>query len=158
MALTYQSRNPHTAVTITVGSHDCKETFIVYKEFLCYYSPFFDAAFNSSFIEGQTQTMEYPDAHPHVFGIFVQWIHTQTIGSVCYKAESAFRIVQLWILSDRLLVPSLQNLAIRVLCGYNYWLPDLETFQMAYTNTGFGSPIQRLLIKAFAIRSKLSQD
>jgi hypothetical protein len=69
MALTYQSRNPHTAVTITVSSHDCKETFIVYKEFLCYYSPFFDAAFNSSFIEGQTQTMEYPDAHPHIFGI-----------------------------------------------------------------------------------------
>ena len=66
--------------------------------------------------------------------------------------------MQLWILADHLLVPALQNLAIRVLCGYNYGFPDLETLQMAYAKTGFGSPIRRLLIKAFAIRSMLSQD
>jgi hypothetical protein len=79
----------------------------VYKEFLCYHSSFFNAAFNSSFIEGQAQTMEYPDAHPYVFGIFVQWIHAQTIGINCFKVKSALRMVELWILADRLLVPAL---------------------------------------------------
>ena len=109
-------------------------------------------------IEGQTQTMEYPNTDPRVFGIFVEWIYTQTLGRDCYKAESASRIVELWILADHLLIPALQNLAIRVLCGYNYWFPDLETLQMAYANTGLESPIRRLLIKAYAIRSKFSKD
>ncbi len=55
------------------------EDFIVHKDFICHYSPFFAAAFNGSFIEGQTQTMTFNDVHSVPFGVLVNWIYTQTI-------------------------------------------------------------------------------
>jgi len=79
----------------------------VYKDFICFHSPFFDAAFNGKFAEGQSQVMRLDDVDPVVFGFVVEWIYTRA-----FEDESALDYVQalkLWILADRLLMPALQN-------------------------------------------------
>ena len=48
-------------------------------EFVCYYSPALRAAFNSSFVEGQTQTYRLEDISTNAFRLFVQWLYSQKI-------------------------------------------------------------------------------
>jgi hypothetical protein len=52
---------------------------MVLKEVACYYSPVFDAAFNSNFIEGQTQTCSLKDTSEGVFSLLLQWIYGQKV-------------------------------------------------------------------------------
>jgi hypothetical protein len=70
-------------VTITVSQSQEEEqkVFVVHQEFVCHYSPYFDAAFNGKFAEGQTQTLELEGIRPYVFEVFINWIYTQTICS-----------------------------------------------------------------------------
>jgi hypothetical protein len=43
------------------------------------YSPVLKAAFNSDFVEGQTQTYNLEDTTPDVFQLLVQWLYTKSI-------------------------------------------------------------------------------
>lgn len=49
------------------------------SEFACHYSPVLKAAFNSSFLEGQTQTYRLEDISPSAFRLLVQWLYGQNI-------------------------------------------------------------------------------
>jgi len=53
------------------------QKFVVHKELICHSSPFFDRAFNGSFLEGQTQEMKLEDVEASRFGIFVHWLYTR---------------------------------------------------------------------------------
>ena len=66
-------------VTVTAGRGAESQTFKIYKETLCYHSPFFATAFNGSFLEGQTQVMELDDVEGTTFGLLVAWLYTKTI-------------------------------------------------------------------------------
>jgi hypothetical protein len=44
-------------VTIIIGPEDSQETFVVHKDLICHYSPFFSNAFNSNFTESATKTI-----------------------------------------------------------------------------------------------------
>lgn len=48
---------------------------MVQKTVICYYSPFFAAAFNSSFVEGNTESMDLDDVEPDVFALLVSWLY-----------------------------------------------------------------------------------
>ena len=65
-----------TVNTISEETNVENETFTVHKEFLCNYSPFFDAPFNGNFLEGTTQHVD-PEVEPSVFAVFLDWIYTQ---------------------------------------------------------------------------------
>jgi len=58
-------------VQVITPSADTK-TFRIHKNFICYYSPFFDAAFNGKFVEGETQSMKLEDTCAEAFGGFCQ--------------------------------------------------------------------------------------
>lgn len=64
-------------VTILAGPN--KEPFLVHKDFACHYSPVLRAAFNSSFIEGETQTYDLDDVEEETVRLLVHWIYTQSI-------------------------------------------------------------------------------
>jgi hypothetical protein len=49
------------------------------SEFACHYSPVLNAAFNSSFLEGQTQTYRLEDIGLSAFRLLVQWLYSQNI-------------------------------------------------------------------------------
>jgi hypothetical protein len=90
-----------------------------------------NAAFNSSFVEGQTQTYRIDDTHPDAFRLFVQWFYTQdfhtldeisladeeptsemAVTTMKLYQERDLNIVQLWLLADKFIVPRLQNHAM----------------------------------------------
>ena len=61
---------------------------LILIEFVCHYSPVLDAAFNSGFVEGRTQTYELDDTRPGAFRFFVQWLYGQDIDLVGPYTES----------------------------------------------------------------------
>ncbi|KUJ07470.1 uncharacterized protein LY89DRAFT_556207, partial [Mollisia scopiformis] len=96
-------------VTISVGIGAIAETFTVLKSVICHYSPFFNAAFNSQFKEGDTQSMVLNDADTNAFRLFVDWLYTQEIRYDDAETSSMMTLARLWILADRFLIPKLQN-------------------------------------------------
>ncbi|KAL2066895.1 hypothetical protein VTL71DRAFT_1319 [Oculimacula yallundae] len=86
--------------------------FIIHKNFVYHHSPFFSAAFNGRFVEGQTQTMNFDDIDPTLFGYFVHWLYTQKLESDFGVEITAEKLVKLWILAERFIIPALQNQVI----------------------------------------------
>lgn len=126
-----------------VGNDGDEEKFMVHREHVCSYSPVLKAAFNSSFVEGQTQSYRLDDIRPDSFRLFVQWLYTQgfcildeislagaeptsemalTTTRLCQERD--LNIIQLWLLADKFLIPRLQNDAmkhfVKILENQNY--------------------------------------
>ena len=128
-----RSSAPHELVTIYVGPE--KKPFVIHKE-VASYSPVLNAAFNSDFVEGQTQTYNLEDADADAFQLLVQWLYTKSIQFCLTDAEfnslrvppddsrppseevllklqrHSMRLVNLWITADYLQMPRLQYLAV----------------------------------------------
>ncbi|KAE9374841.1 hypothetical protein N431DRAFT_335667, partial [Stipitochalara longipes BDJ] len=113
-------------VTFIVGPNSKEEKFVVHKEHICHSSPVLKAAFNSSFVEGQTHNYRLDDILPGTFRLFVQWLYEGKFKMVYYdppiteavqkKTDDRFRgLCQLWILAERLIIPRLQNQVMKVL-------------------------------------------
>lgn len=91
------------------------ESFYVHKNFITHYSPYFDAAFNGNFAEGQSQKLDLEDTEPHVFGTFVNWLYSQDIETAEGEVPEVSTLVNLWLLADKCLVPKLQNQVMHAL-------------------------------------------
>jgi hypothetical protein len=97
-------------VTVIIGTEDSKQTFIIHKDLICHYSPFFSAAFNGNFIEGTTQTMNLPDIDADIFGLLVHWLYTQQLDLDPKDRDSnVLPLAKLWRLAERCLITKLQN-------------------------------------------------
>lgn len=102
-------RKPASFVDIFIGTEPARQKFTVHKDLCCYHSPFFNAAFTGSFLEGETQSMTLEDVHPIVFGLLVYWIYTETV-AIHKTGEKQWKLlVDLWLLAQRCLIPKLQN-------------------------------------------------
>jgi hypothetical protein len=130
-----------------------KKTFTIDKAFGCHYSPFFDAAFNSNFQEGETQRLDLEDVSSTTFDIFVNWLYTQNVSTHVLDSERAgskfFCLAALWTLADRLLIPRLQNEALVVLDQLRVALHKRldNIFNHVYENTVEGSPLRRYVVQ-----------
>ncbi|TVY73309.1 hypothetical protein LSUE1_G005522 [Lachnellula suecica] len=106
-------RDPKDVVTIQAGNDETgKEVLIVHKAIACYYSAVFKAAFNSVFVEVATQVYTLEDVSPGLVRLLIHWLYHQEISIECKKATKSLadmQLVNLWLLADRLLIPSLQN-------------------------------------------------
>lgn len=102
-------RRPPSIVTIIIGPENSQETFIVHKDLICHYSPFFSTAFNSTFTEGLTKTMTLPDVDLNNFGLFVHWLYTQKIDLNTQNSDAVLPLAQLWTLAERFQAIKLQN-------------------------------------------------
>jgi hypothetical protein len=87
-------------------------------------------------VEGETQTYTLEDTMAEVFDLFLHWLYTKSIKSNIreYTAQFAQRLetqkrfdeeilklVQLWVLTDNLLIPRLQNLTFdEIFAGWDY--------------------------------------
>jgi hypothetical protein len=95
---------PPSFVTIIASCPPNEAKYIVHKNLICHYSPFFAAAFTGKFIEGETQTMRMEDVTSEIFGQLNHWLYTQTIEN----REDVLVLGHLWILAERCLIPTLQ--------------------------------------------------
>jgi hypothetical protein len=87
--------------------------FVSHKDFICYYSPFFSAAFNGKFEEGNTQKMELDDVDPEVFGILADWVYSQEVTDAERKTPDLVTCAKLWVLGGQFLMKKLQNDTIK---------------------------------------------
>lgn len=158
------------------SNHDtCKavesnnQTFIIHKEYICFYSPFFDAAFNGKFKEAESQSMPLEDVDPAVFGLLVHWVYHQKFDLPRVEGkEGKFsadyeKLAELWILAQRTLMPALQNHVVDVILD-SLWRQDL------WDGSNFGrlmelvgendptSPLSRLAINTMVYSSDLFFD
>ncbi|OCL07583.1 hypothetical protein AOQ84DRAFT_276959, partial [Glonium stellatum] len=83
--------------------------FDAHIELLCSScSPFFDNALNGRFIEGETKIVPLSNDDPDVFAKFLSWPYRDKI----FKTNNNpgwLGLSKLWILTDELGVPTLQN-------------------------------------------------
>jgi hypothetical protein len=148
-------RDPDAFVTFLIGPDEKK--FIVHKEFACNYSPILKAAFNSQFIEGQTQTYRLEDTTEGTVRLFVQWLYYQQLEILQLQDDDVDddlaidedkSLFGVWILADKLGAPHLQNLAIESIKKINRKTQGLATMHLhyIYDNTSAGSLLRRYMV------------
>jgi hypothetical protein len=84
-----------------------------------------------------------------VFTLLVQWFYTQKLdGDLGGVSVSGNKLARLWILAEKLLIPRLQNLAIKRLeeKRIEYSFIHIGAFQHVWDNTAQDSPLRRLII------------
>jgi hypothetical protein len=160
-------REPGAVVTFLIGKEsDPPKTFLVHKEYACYASPVFDAAFNSNCIEGQTQTYKLDDTTPHAFQLLVQWIYHEKLKIVRLandvqqlasqtddeKWDEDDALVELWILANKLRMQSLQNLVIDTLHAVEQKTKTSLTqcYNYIYEKTAPGSKLRKFAVEKSA--------
>ncbi|TVY44557.1 hypothetical protein LOCC1_G003359 [Lachnellula occidentalis] len=144
-------RDSHAMVTINVTHAGEKgpTKFVVHREFICHYSPYFDAAFNGDFIEGQTQTLDLNDFWPTIFELFIDWIYTQNLCDLRGKALAVRWMVPLWLAAEMFLVPELQNQTLELmnteLCRLRK-NPATDVIQYLYDNSTEECSLRRFIV------------
>ncbi|CZR51105.1 uncharacterized protein PAC_00980 [Phialocephala subalpina] len=131
---------PAAMVIFLAGPDDKIEKFLVHKDVVYFWSIVLKAAFNSGFIEGNPQTYRLPDGRlPLAFS---------TEPSFPEQAGEDLALAELWILADKLLIPSLQNLLVTrmVRIENRYKKAPSETFNYVYENTAAGSTLRDLAV------------
>lgn len=127
------TQNSKTAIQVVFIVGPEAKHYHVYKNFACYWSPVFDAAFNGNFKEGESQTYDLPDVRIEVFELFLQWIYQPASArqkNFAINAPELMReprkdvvspskreeflaivslLIDLWAFGDRFLMPPLQN-------------------------------------------------
>ncbi|KAG9578488.1 hypothetical protein KCU77_g7878, partial [Aureobasidium melanogenum] len=70
-------------VTVVVGPS--KKEFAIHKDLLSFYSDYFRAAFNGSFVEATDKKIELNDVNQEVFENFHAWLYTRKLVSADNK-------------------------------------------------------------------------
>ncbi|KAI4717950.1 hypothetical protein E4T48_05856 [Aureobasidium sp. EXF-10727] len=131
-------------VTIVVGPS--KKEFAVHKDLLIFYSDYFRAAFDGSFVEAIDKKIELCDVQKGVFENFHAWLYTRKLVAEDDKVLGWFALQKLWIFGDRFQVPMLQNQVIDEII--NKTEPDVSRglLKRTYESTHVGSPLRKALI------------
>ncbi|EMR87465.1 hypothetical protein ACHAPC_009851 [Botrytis cinerea] len=160
--------SPNEMVTFIVGTEYKQETFMIHKQVACEHSEVWNRAFNSAFIEGQTQTYRIEDADPESFRLLTQWVYQEKFDHA-HSRDSSSRhngdydlIIQcmeedgvllgIWVLAEKYLIRRLQNYTMRVLyskslvCNLHLVSNELE---YVFHNTGEESALRRFVIEQY---------
>lgn len=143
-------------MTFLVGPGEDPTTFLVHKEVACKHSPVFAAAFNSDFIEGQTQTYQLEDTTVEVFRLLVQWLYSErfnlptlTHGVAEFEDDNEFIcLVELWVLADRLAIPALHEDVLAAFFELMNFMGIIPTRCLHYVldNTAADSELRELFL------------
>jgi hypothetical protein len=142
-------------VTLLVGDEPAVEVFL-HKDFEYHYSPVLKAAFNSAFIEGQTQTYNLRDTNERAVRLLVHWFYTPKLdydvspGSA--SGSKFLSLFQLWVLADWLLVPLLQKMVMHEIQGLCACLRQTPTdcINYVYNSISPGSQPHRFILEECA--------
>jgi hypothetical protein len=138
-------------VTFVIGPK--KQEFVVHKSFACHASPVLRAAFNSDFVEGQTQRYILEDTTEGAFRLFSEWIYTQNIywDGESKGDPSNFALARVWVLAEKLLVAKLQNRAMDLIEDSRKKRGAfLHILPLVYEKTSCGSPLRRIWVHQWA--------
>lgn len=157
-------------VFMCISVSHCTGSFVqrlTSQAFACDASPVLNAAFNSTFLEGSTKIYTLFDTDPEIFNRFVQWLYSKNFASNIldsatkelhpnldmqkkFDAET-LKLLQLWVLADKLLAPRLQNVVTEEI--YVYWRKSYAYAKSTvwipyvYANTLEDSPLRRFAVR-----------
>lgn len=127
---------PGTLATFLIGAEEDQKTYLIHKEYACKASSVFNAAFNSPFIEGRTQTYKLEDTSSNTFKFISQWMYSGSLtvlteqseesqeamldmdppyydksaGAAAELEQQEFKaLLEAWVLADKLCMSNLQN-------------------------------------------------
>ncbi|KAE8446865.1 hypothetical protein EG329_011496 [Mollisiaceae sp. DMI_Dod_QoI] len=155
--------DPTALVTFIIGKDDNKKTFIIHKDVVCESSSVLKAAFESEFVEGQTQTYKLEDTTERAFKLLMQWMYAGRFTVKQFQEDWAeddeaetsenWSIIELWVLADKLCMLSLQNKAIETLDRISNVSVTIFTSEIRYIyeSTSSGSPLRRYIIAQIAL-------
>ncbi|KAF8852848.1 hypothetical protein BDZ45DRAFT_749143 [Acephala macrosclerotiorum] len=112
----FSFRSTQSFMTVYIGNGSgAVESFTVLKSFICHHSPFFKAAFNGPYLEGQSQSITLEDLDANVFALFVEWLYTQNVPAEHNTGEKVtmLQYAKLWVLAKRFVIPTLQNIVMK---------------------------------------------
>lgn len=136
-----------------------KQRFGVHKGLICAKSKFFYAAFNGSFSEAGLGIVELVEEDPGIFDIAHVWLYTNELTRSEGGKDvpcSYVQLTDLFVLADKLDMPSLCNKAIDVLKSNlleDKCVPSPGVIGIAYTKTPENSPLRKLFVAAITCRS-----
>jgi hypothetical protein len=129
-----------------IDEEGIQKEFIVHKDLITQYSPhYFHPMFGGDFQEGQAQSVVL-DEIPSVasFGLFVHWLYTQSIQGT---GPSAMDLVNIWILADKALIPTLQNQVIEEFAKLEIEQVPTQLFPRVYQQQVWeGSALRALVV------------
>lgn len=125
-----------------------------------FYSDYFRAAFNGSFVEAAEKKIELLDIEANIFEEFHAWLYTCKLASEDSKRLEMLDLVNLWIFGDRFQVPMLQNHVIDEIFIKEKSEKRLDpcVFKVAYEKTVEGSLLRKALIEILAYRLDIGDD
>ena len=126
----------------------------IHKKFVCHHSPILQAALNSGFLEGSTQTYELDNVTDSTFALFCQWIYTQKLEHTPKIKLDSVDLVGLWVLADKFLIPRLQNLVINLIDEIGRITIVPAAIAYAYENTAVDSPLRKIYVSQVAWTSQ----
>ncbi|CAG8950240.1 hypothetical protein HYFRA_00008478 [Hymenoscyphus fraxineus] len=157
---TFEDSQPIVAVKVSLD--DSSKGFLVHQSFLCFYSPYFNAALKGPFKEGQSQTVHLEEMCPTAFSIFVNWLYCQRIERSDKEPLLRENLLELWLLADRLNIPRLQNEAMLILGADAFPATDdihgielCQKFERMYDNTMDESPLRRFFVDLLTCQSNV---
>ncbi|KAF8851471.1 hypothetical protein BDZ45DRAFT_695919 [Acephala macrosclerotiorum] len=149
-------------ITFIVGAEDNTETFMVSKKLACFYSRVLNTAFNGDSVENRTQTYRIVDTTLRAFQMLNGWLYNEALNtkqlnpvpdmdldSLDYREEDN-ALAELWVLAEKLSMPTLQNAAIKAITeiAIEHNCAPETTFDYVYKNTrDEESPLRRLLVR-----------
>jgi len=139
-----------------------KKEFIAHKDILCKQSPFFKAALDSKWIEGETKRVSLPEDDPSIFSGFLQWAYTRKIIHSASQTDKGtaeeiyHEFAKLYVLADKLGVVALKNRVIDEISqleqATGLGFPSIR-YQYVYENTAQGSLLRQYLVDLLAERA-----
>jgi hypothetical protein len=145
-------------VKIVVGPAKTKKTFTIHKDLLVYYSDYFRAAFNGSFVESKKKTMRLADVDVGTFEDFHTWLYTRKFVYEDDKSLSFRHLTNLWVFGDYFQMPMLQNCVMDEIFAKVKLQQGIPTdmAKIAYAETVEGSLLRRASIEIIAYFASLS--
>jgi hypothetical protein len=119
-----------------------------------------NAAFNSEFIEGQTQTYILDDTTSGAFQLLMQWLYGKKVrlralhsdykeAEANLAREDTQSLVELWVLADKSSIPKLQNLVIKKIKKISDRVGRIYTqgFHYIYEHRAKDSPLRKFWVE-----------
>lgn len=166
-------------VKLYAGNEPETEPFIVHKDWACKASPVLAAAFNSEFLEGQTQEyrLDMSARDGDVVQLLVSWIYTHKLEleplsaaevqqapkaeQIRIRSRHSSYLAKLWVLADKLLMPRLQNEVIECFCKSNASTGccfSIPIVRYIYENTNENSRLRKFLLYQTETIGPLSEE
>lgn len=140
-------------VTVFVGSD--ATPFLLYKEVICQDSLFFKAAFQSTFKEGEEQTLFLPDDDVRLFGVYQTWLNTNQLRYSFEHEQCWLHLAKLWIFADKICALKFRNKVVDAF--FDVYISNAgkvkfasaHTVNYVYEHTAVNSSLRELFLGLF---------